>query len=103
MTDSWSQGDVVHHFGQGIGYGPTVPGRSGVIALNEGGASSIIFAGSALVGDSGSAVIDADGRALAVLVAILPPTVAATPIAMQVERAEAQLDMQLDLVEASLA
>lgn len=100
MSSTWHRGDVVHHFGQGLVYGETVQGRSGVVSFNEAEGSALTFVGSALFGDSGSALIEADGDALGVVVAILPPLVFSTPIAMQVERAEKQLAMDLELVEA---
>lgn len=105
LSADWELGDVVHHFGQGLGYENTVQGRSGVLAAGEAEAdwSAITFAGAALFGDSGSALIEADGDALAVVVAILPPLVFATPIATQVERAESKLGMDLELVRAPLA
>ena len=104
MSATWGEGDVVHHFGQGMVYEDTVQGRSGVLASSDQSESSaLIFAGSALFGDSGSSLIEADGDALAVVVAILPPLVFATPIAMQVERAESKLGIDLELVEAPLA
>ena len=103
MSKTWNEGDMVHHFGQGMAYENTVQGRSGVVAFDDqSGSSSLTFAGSALFGDSGSSLIEADGDAVAVVVAILPPLVFATPIAMQVERASQKLGVDLQLVTAPL-
>jgi trypsin-like peptidase len=97
---TWDRGDIVHHFGYGLVYGNTVQARSGVVDYPQGEGSAIIFNGAVLFGDSGSPLIESDGDALGVVTAILPPLVFSTPIGMQVERAEGQLDMQLELVEA---
>ena len=104
ISDTWQEGDLVHHFGQGLAYEDTVQGRSGVVSSGDQvEASAVIFTGSALFGDSGSSLIEADGDALAVVVAILPPLVFSTPIAMQIQRAEKALGIDFDLVEAPLA
>lgn len=101
VSTTWDEGDLVHHFGQGIVYEDTVQGRSGVVSSGDDvEASAIVFTGSALFGDSGSALIESDGDALAVVVAILPPLVFSTPIDMQIERAENELDIDFELVEA---
>ena len=58
---------VLEYFGNGIGIGSTVPARSAV-ALGFPSADHVYAAGLALPGDSGSAVISDDGRAVGVLV-----------------------------------
>ena len=104
MSDTWNEGDLVHHFGQGLVYENTVQGRSGVVLSGETiSVSSIVFAGATQLGDSGSPLIQADGDAVGLVVAGLSPLAFATPIATQVEMAEEQLDMDLALVEAPLA
>jgi hypothetical protein len=58
---------VLQYFGNGIGIGSTVPARSAV-ALGFPNADHVYGVGLALPGDSGSAVITDDGRAVGVLV-----------------------------------
>jgi hypothetical protein len=58
---------VLEYFGNGVGIGSTVPARSAV-ALGFPSADHVYAAGLALPGDSGSAVISDDGRAVGVLV-----------------------------------
>jgi hypothetical protein len=58
---------VLHYFGNGIGIGSTVPARSAV-SLGFPNADHVYGVGLALPGDSGSAVITDDGRAVGVLV-----------------------------------
>jgi len=58
---------VLEYWGNGVGIGSTVPARSAV-ALGFPNADHVYAAGLALPGDSGSAVISEDGRAVGVLV-----------------------------------
>ena len=95
------QGDVVHHFGQGLAWGATVPGRSGVVAPGTASETTLFF-GSALWGDSGSPVITPDGAALGVQVGILPPIVFATNLQPQLQRASEQLGITFELQTAPL-
>jgi hypothetical protein len=68
INDEVGQGArVLQYFGNGIGIGSTVPARSAV-ALGFPSADHVYAAGLALPGDSGSAVISDDGRAVGVLV-----------------------------------
>jgi hypothetical protein len=58
---------VLEYWGNGVGIGSTVPARSAV-AAGFPNADHVYAAGLALPGDSGSAVISDDGRAVGVLV-----------------------------------
>ena len=58
---------VLRYFGNGVGIGSTVPARSAV-SLGFPNADHVYGLGLALPGDSGSAVITDDGRAVGVLV-----------------------------------
>jgi len=58
---------VLEYWGNGVGIGSTVPARSAV-AVGFPNADHVYAAGLALPGDSGSAVISDDGRAVGVLV-----------------------------------
>ena len=58
---------VLQHFGQGVGLGLTVPGRSAV-ALGMPDADHVYAEGVVVPGDSGSAINREDGRAVGVIV-----------------------------------
>ena len=60
---------VLEYFGNGIGIGSALPARSAV-AMGLPNADHVYAAGLALPGDSGSAVISDDGRAVGVLVTV---------------------------------
>jgi hypothetical protein len=60
---------VLEYWGNGIGIGTAVPARS-AIAFGFPNADHVYAAGLALPGDSGSAVITEDGRAVGVLVTV---------------------------------
>jgi hypothetical protein len=60
---------VLQYFGNGIAIGTALPARSAV-ALGLPNADHVYAAGLALPGDSGSAVISEDGRAVGVLVTV---------------------------------
>jgi len=60
---------VLQYFGNGIGIGTALPARSAV-AMGLPNADHVYAAGLALPGDSGSAVISEDGRAVGVLVTV---------------------------------
>jgi hypothetical protein len=68
-TDQSSSAVELHHFGNGIALGDTVPGRSAV-ALNTLNPNYVSAMGAAIFGDSGSGVITDDGRAVGVLVSL---------------------------------
>lgn len=99
---------VLHHYGQGVGFGSVVPGRTAV-APNTSNPDLVFAEGAASFGDSGSGVISADGRALGVLVWLVVPTpsrpgyIAMTRVAPQVARAEEKLGISLTLRTAGLA
>ena len=100
---------VIHHFGQGLGLGATVPARTAV--ANAMPSPDHVYAhGVAIFGDSGSGAISADGRALGVLVTIGAHFggtfdngfVGLTRLAPQVQRAQQQLQVTLTLQTAPL-
>jgi len=68
QNDDLTQGPVViNHYGQGIGVGLTVPGRSAVAtAMLD--PDHVYADGAVIFGDSGSGAISSDGRALGVVV-----------------------------------
>lgn len=70
QNDDLTGGSVVlHHFGQGLALGDTVPGRTAV-AKSMPDPDHVFADGAAIFGDSGSGAISADGRAVGVLVTI---------------------------------
>jgi hypothetical protein len=106
LTPEARAGSLVHHFGQGLGYGDTVPGPSG--AVLSGGTveapNSTLLAGAAIFGDSGSPLITADGEALGVVVAILlaaPTVVIASDVADHLPLAERALGLHFEVVTAA--
>ncbi|MGH9008867.1 MAG: hypothetical protein ACRDYF_03365 [Acidimicrobiia bacterium] len=101
---------VLHYFGNGIGIGTALPARSAV-AMGLPNADHVYAAGLALPGDSGSAVISEDGRAVGVLVTVGVHgfgidenggidfgTVGITRIVPQLKRAADALGIQLSMV-----
>lgn len=97
---------LVHHFGQGaIGFGRTVPGRTGLVDHYVGG--MMRFTGAAAPGDSGSGVIDAQGRAIGTLVTLhpgaAPGIVGVTTLESHLPLVAERLGLQLELVTAPLA
>jgi hypothetical protein len=102
---------VLEYWGNGIGIGTAVPARS-AIALGFPNADHVYAAGLALPGDSGSAVITEDGRAVGVLVTvgihgfgidqngIDAGTIGITRLAPQLARASQMLNLPLTLVTA---
>jgi hypothetical protein len=101
---------VLHYFGNGIGIGTALPARSAV-AKGLPNADHVYAAGLALPGDSGSAVISEDGRAVGVLVTVGVHgfgidenggidfgTVGITRIVPQTKRAAEALGIQLTMV-----
>ncbi|MEX2459045.1 MAG: hypothetical protein WD770_08680 [Actinomycetota bacterium] len=58
---------VLHHFGQGLGVGLLVPGRSAV-AVGMPDPDHVFAMGAVVPGDSGSGIISSDGRAVGVIV-----------------------------------
>ena len=58
---------TLHHYGQGLGVGLTVPGRSAV-ATTLSNPNHVYAYGGVIFGDSGSGAISSDGRALGVVV-----------------------------------
>lgn len=102
-TEAMPFGDLAHHFGQGIGYGQTVPGRSASATFASAAQQS--FNGLAIFGDSGSPVIDTEGNAVGVAVTIsVPPyMVNATRISHHLPLAEAATGVGFELQTAALA
>lgn len=101
-TEAMAFGDLAHHFGQGLGYGDTVPGRSASATFASAAQQS--FNGLAIFGDSGSPVIDAEGRAVGVAVTIsVPPyMVNASRISHHLPLAEAATGIEFELQTAPL-
>jgi hypothetical protein len=112
INDDISDGPkVLEYFGNGVGIGSTVPARSAV-ALGFPNADHVYAAGLALPGDSGSAVISDDGRAVGVLVTtgvhgfgfdehgVDFGTMGITRIVPQMTRASDALGVKLSLVTA---
>jgi hypothetical protein len=105
------QPKVLEYWGNGIGIGSTVPARSAV-AVGFPNADHVYAAGLALPGDSGSAVISDDGRAVGVLVTtgvhgfgydengLDFGTMGITRLAPQMAQASKVLGTQLSLVTA---
>ena len=94
----------IHHYGQGLGIGETVPARTSLARLNDpdvaGGTGVINY------GDSGSPAITDDGRAVGLIVQFIeetgPGTFGVTRLRPQVLRAEKVLDVNLTLLTAAL-
>ena len=112
INDEISDGPkVLQYFGNGVGIGSTVPARSAV-AMGFPNADHVYAAGLALPGDSGSAVITDDGRAVGVLVTtglhglgfdengVDFGTMGITRITPQIARASQALGLQLTMVTA---
>jgi hypothetical protein len=66
-SDLATQQVTLHHFGQGVGVGTVLPGRSAV-ALGMPDPDHVYALGAVVPGDSGSGIISADGRAVGVIV-----------------------------------
>lgn len=103
---------VLHHFGQGLLLGQTVPGRTH-LALSMPDPDHVYANGAAIFGDSGSGVIDDTGKAVGVLVTIGVHTaqvgtttdagvIGITRLAPQQQRAGQALGIRLRLVTAPL-
>ena len=97
---------VVHHYGQGLGWGETIPARTSVVrSLNDPDVAGAT--GAINYGDSGAGVISADGRALGVVVQFIdesgPDLIGITRIRPQMLRAEKVLDVDLTLLKAALS
>lgn len=102
---------VLHHFGQGLGVGTVVPGRSAV-ALGMPDPDHVFAMGAVVPGDSGSGIISADGRAVGVIVTtgvhtgsigttgVDAGTMGVTRLAPQVARAAQVTGVSYDLLEA---
>jgi hypothetical protein len=110
INDDISDGPkVLQYFGNGVGIGSTVPARSAV-AMGFPNADHVYAAGLALPGDSGSAVITDDGRAVGVLVTtglhglgfdengVDFGTMGITRISPQIARASQALGLQFTMV-----
>jgi hypothetical protein len=101
---------VVHHYGQGLGLGEGVPGRTG-LARGLSNPDSVSVFGLTGPGDSGSPLISADGRALGVILDIRvdsdplePAWVGVTRLTRELDRAQEQLGLdRLELVTAPRA
>lgn len=95
---------VVQHFGQGVLFGQTVPGRTSV-ALTSTDPDQLFASGLAIFGDSGGAVNSLDGRAMGVLVTVglhlqaLPNVglIGITRLSPQLTQAERALGIGLQL------
>jgi hypothetical protein len=103
---------VLHHFGQGLLLGETVPARTHV-APSMPDPNHVYANGLAIFGDSGSGVIDDAGKAVGVLVTIGvhtaqigtttdAGTIGITRLAPQQKRAGQVLGIRLNLVTAPL-
>lgn len=104
---------VLRQFGQGVGLGELVPGRT-MLAMGMPDVDHVFALGAVVPGDSGSGVISADGRAVGVVVTVglhvgslslnaLDAGVAGiTRLGPQVRRAEAVLGTALTLQTAAL-
>ena len=102
---------VLHLFGNGLAVGAVLPARS-MVALGMPDPDHVFAEGLVVPGDSGSAVISADGRAVGVAVTtglhaasvgtsgIDAGTVGITRLTPQVQQAEATLGISLDLLTA---
>lgn len=108
INDDLTSGPVVlQHYGQALGLGMTVPGRTSV-ALTTSDPDQVFANGVALFGDSGGAVNSADGRAMGVLVTVgvhlgqLPNVglVGITRISPQLAQAGEALGITLDMQTA---
>lgn len=110
INDDISDGPkVLEYFGNGVGIGSTVPARSAV-AMGFPNPDHVYGLGLALPGDSGSAVITDDGRAVGVLVTtgvhgfgydqngVDFGTMGITRITPQINRASAALGLQFTMV-----
>ena len=110
INDDISDGpQVLQYFGNGVGIGSTVPARSAV-SMGFPNADHVYAAGLALPGDSGSAVITDDGRAVGVLVTtglhglgfdengVDFGTMGITRISPQIARASQALGLQFTMV-----
>lgn len=70
VNDDLGTGPVVlQHYGQGVLFGQTVPGRTAV-ALSMSNPDHVIANGVAAFGDSGAAINSSDGRAVGVVVTV---------------------------------
>lgn len=112
QNDDLIQGPVVlHHYGQGVGLGLTVPGRTAVSTYMA-NPNHVYADGVVVFGDSGSGAISSDGRAVGVVVTtglhFGGPirdigTMGITRLKPQVEAARSALGLNsLTLQEASL-
>lgn len=100
-------GTLLHHFGNGTGFGETVQGRTGRVDHYSGGGSVMNFTGAASPGDSGSSVIDEDGNAVGILVRLAPGQLAgyieATDLELHLGLAEQATGIEFELQTAPLA
>lgn len=104
---------ILEYYGNGVGLGTTVPARS-ALAFGLPDPDHVYAVGVAVPGDSGSAVISADGRAIGVLVTvgahgigldqggIDTGDIGITRLGPQLARAEEILGLHLDLATAPL-
>jgi len=101
---------VLHHYGQGLGVGRTVPGRTAVATYMS--SPDYVYAdGLVVFGDSGSGVISSDGRAVGVIVTTGlhignafwdKGTMGITRLKPQVQAAQSALGVTLTLQIANL-
>lgn len=99
---------VLHHYGQGLVLGDTVPGRTSLALTGMPSKDNVEAVGAVISGDSGSGVISDDGRAVGVVVTVgvavgfangqpVVGDVGITRIGPQEERAEDVLGIGLTL------
>jgi hypothetical protein len=100
---------VLHHYGQGVVVGNTLPGRTALAFSGLDNPEYIYALGLALPGDSGSPVIDDGGRAIGQVGDIIvsgdpfsPGTFSVNRLAREIERAREVLRFRLHLVPAPL-
>ncbi|MGH2830133.1 MAG: hypothetical protein ACRDJM_06590 [Actinomycetota bacterium] len=103
VPSTWPLIGVVRHYGHGVVTGELTQtkARSGV--MKGWGEQTISFVGTATFGDSGSALMTADGLAAGAIVAIAPNGDRATRIDVAMARASQALGVSLTLLTAPLA
>jgi hypothetical protein len=97
-----ANGTLLHHYGNGLLYGDTVPARTSVTADTINDPWTVYSVGAAIFGDSGSAVITEQGDAVGVLVHLSAAGVGISRLEPHLERAEAKLGLDFKLQTASL-
>lgn len=99
---------VLNHYGRGVVVGDVVPGRTALAATGMPSRDTVEAIGAVVPGDSGSGIVSDDGRAVGVVVTVgvsvgiaggqpVVGDVGVTRIGPQKDRAEAVLDIDLNL------